>query len=77
MCFFIIGNLSVIISVMFPNDFFHPYHVIPPAELFPALMKMRHLCVAKTFMETDAVEGEVFVFRLDIRDAGIHVEYAP
>lgn len=59
---------------MFSNQLLHPNHIVSTTELLSTLMEMSDLCIAKSLMEADTILRQVFIFWLNERDAGIHVE---
>ena len=61
---------------MLTDYLLHPNHVVPASELLATLVEVGHLLVTKLFMEAYAVLRQIFIFRLDEGDAGIHVEDA-
>jgi hypothetical protein len=60
---------------MFSNALFHPHHVIPSVELIAAVMEFSHASEPHSFMETDAVFVEIFIFFGRTGDAGVKVQY--
>lgn len=59
---------------MGPQEFFHPDHVVPPAELIAALMKLPCRGIAQALVEAEAGQGEGLVLHLGQGDAGVAVE---
>lgn len=50
---------------------FHPDHRIPAAKLVAAVVEHANHVIAKMFMKTGAVLGQVFVLSFRIADAGL------
>ena len=61
---------------MLPDKFFHPNHVVPTIELAATKMKMCHPLVAHSFMKTNTLMGEVFIFVFYVGDTSIQIENA-
>lgn len=59
---------------MGPQEFFHPDHVVPPAELIAALMKLPCRGITQALVEAEAGQGEGLVLHLGQGDAGVAVE---
>ena len=59
---------------MVPDDFFHPYHIIPSSEFEPALMKCTDECISKMLMKIDAVSRQIFILDHRRSNTCIHIQ---
>ena len=71
-----VGLHGRLVGAVLPDDLFHPDHVVPAAELVPAVVEGADQCEAQMLVEPGAVPGQVFVLRLRVADAGIQVQDA-
>lgn len=68
-------DLHMILSehIMFPYDFFHPYHIIPMPELISATGKPSRPSITQTGMKNHTVRCEIRILLRRIGNTGIAV----
>ena len=60
-----------LIGIMLGNELLHPDHIVPAAELVPALVELSHQPVSQMLVKMGAVPGQILVLYLRIADAGV------
>lgn len=61
---------------MFPDDFFHPDHVVPAVQFIAAVFEGTTEVEAEMFVELGTVFVEIFVLYFGVADAGIKIQNA-
>lgn len=57
--------------LMFPNDFFHPNHIIPSPKLISAFVKFANFRIAQMCMEISTISIKIFISFFWIANTGI------